>query len=89
MLHDLYKSGDEDAPDNIKDRNGEVVLALCRRCGKGEADLDKMPCVPPPAVPAPTMSRDDIARLIGEGVHHGLRSVTDSPAAPPRVRSGY
>lgn len=37
--HDLYKTGDADAPDVIKDRNGEVTLGLCRRCGKGEADL--------------------------------------------------
>lgn len=42
--HDLYKTGDADAPDVIRDRNGEVVLAMCRRCGKGEIEL-KQPCV--------------------------------------------
>ncbi len=37
--HDLYKTGDSDAPDVIKDRNGEVVLELCRRCGRAEREL--------------------------------------------------
>ena len=37
--HLLYKTGDKDAPEVIKDNNGEVVLSLCRICGKGEADL--------------------------------------------------
>lgn len=48
--HDLYKTGDADAPDVIKDRNGEVVLGLCRRCNKGEVELDG-PCVTAPARP--------------------------------------
>lgn len=42
--HTLYKTGDADAPPQIKDRNGEVVLDLCRVCGKGEAELDQ-PCI--------------------------------------------
>lgn len=41
--HDLYKNGDADAPDCIKDSNGEVVLGLCRVCGRGEIEL-KEPC---------------------------------------------
>ncbi len=41
--HDLYKTGDADAPEVIKDRNGEVVLDLCRRCGRGEIELSE-PC---------------------------------------------
>lgn len=44
--HDLYKTGDPDAPDVIKDRNGEVVLGLCRRCNKGEIELEQ-PCTLP------------------------------------------
>lgn len=44
--HDLYKTGDPDAPDSIKDRNGEVVLGLCRRCRKGECELTE-PCTAP------------------------------------------
>ena len=42
-VHDLYKTGDEDAPDAIKDRNGEVVLALCRKCNRGESELYQHP----------------------------------------------
>ena len=37
--HDLYRTGDADAPDCIKDRNGEVVLGLCRKCNRGEIEL--------------------------------------------------
>jgi hypothetical protein len=43
--HVLYKTGDADAPDVIKDRNGEVVLGLCRVCGRGEIELEH-PCTP-------------------------------------------
>lgn len=42
--HDLYKTGDPDAPDVVKDRNGEVVLGMCRTCGKAEIELSE-PCV--------------------------------------------
>ena len=41
--HDLYTTGDENAPDSIKDRNGEVVLGLCKVCGKAESELSE-PC---------------------------------------------
>lgn len=37
--HDFYKTGDLHAPEAIKDRNGEVVLLLCKKCGRAEADL--------------------------------------------------
>ena len=37
--HDLIKTGDLDAFDAIKDRNGEVVLAYCRVCKEGEGSL--------------------------------------------------
>ena len=40
-LHDLYKTGDADAPRQIKDRNGEVVLDMCRVCGRAEAELEE------------------------------------------------
>lgn len=43
--HDLYKTGDSDAPDCIQDRNGEVVLGLCRKCNRGEIELSE-PCIP-------------------------------------------
>lgn len=42
-MHDLYETGDPDAPDCVRDRNGDVVLELCRRCGRGEVELSE-PC---------------------------------------------
>ncbi|HBW9904169.1 TPA: hypothetical protein MFX83_15325 [Klebsiella pneumoniae] len=42
--HVLYETGDADAPDCIKDRNGEVVLSQCRLCGKGEVQIDGSKC---------------------------------------------
>lgn len=39
MKHELYETRDKDAPDAIRDRNGEVCLALCRVCGGAEATL--------------------------------------------------
>jgi len=39
--HYLYKTGDSDAPDVLKDRNGEVVLAMCRKCSCAEAELEQ------------------------------------------------
>ena len=42
--HDLYTNADADRPKVICDRNGEVVLCLCKRCGKAERDLAE-PCV--------------------------------------------
>ena len=38
--HELYKTGDKYAPDQIKDRNGEVVLAMCKKCKRVEIELD-------------------------------------------------
>ncbi len=43
MTHDIYKIGDTDAPASVKDANGDIVLALCRRCGRAEIELD-VPC---------------------------------------------
>lgn len=44
--HILFETGDPDAPDVIRDRNGEVVLGLCRRCGRAEIELSE-PCQTP------------------------------------------
>src|ERR1700757_4904925 len=41
--HVIYKQGDMDAPDSIKDRNGDIVLDLCKICGKGKVELME-PC---------------------------------------------
>lgn len=43
--HDLYKDGDAGLPSSILDANGQVVLGLCKRCGRGEVELSE-PCVP-------------------------------------------
>lgn len=37
--HELYVTGDKDAPPQILDRNGEVALDCCRKCGKAEYEL--------------------------------------------------
>lgn len=37
--HDLIKTGDPDSCEAIEDGHGEVVLAYCRICRKGEAEL--------------------------------------------------
>jgi NTP pyrophosphatase (non-canonical NTP hydrolase) len=48
--HELYKTGDADAPEQVKDRNGEVVLDQCRHCGRAESQLlDGKPCAVEPA----------------------------------------
>jgi len=47
MEHDLFKTGDADAPEQIKDRNGHVALSCCRRCGGVEVELSgPCPCEP-------------------------------------------
>ena len=57
MEHILYKTEDADAPDVIRDANGEVVLGLCRICGKAEVELAE-PCSPwRPIETAPTMQQ--------------------------------
>jgi hypothetical protein len=42
--HDLYVDSDLNKPRSILDSNGQVTLDLCKRCGKGEAELTE-PCV--------------------------------------------
>jgi len=39
MPHDLWKDGDVGIPACVLDRNGQVVLGLCKICGQGEYDL--------------------------------------------------
>ncbi len=46
--HDLYANSDTDKPKSILDSNGEVVLGLCKRCGRAESELDE-PCWTNPA----------------------------------------
>lgn len=48
MNHKLYERYDKDAPESIKDRNGEVCLAMCRICGKAESELTEDNCLQVP-----------------------------------------
>lgn len=41
--HDIYKTGDQGVPPQILDKNGEVVLAMCKKCGKAESELSQAP----------------------------------------------
>ncbi len=41
--HQLYRDGDQFIPQAILDRNGQVVLDLCKLCGRAEVELD-YPC---------------------------------------------
>ena len=43
--HELYQTGDS-CPDVILDDNGEVVLGMCKKCGKAEIELSE-PCRKP------------------------------------------
>lgn len=42
--HDLWETGEHGVPEQILDWNGEVVLWLCKACGKGEGELLGQPC---------------------------------------------
>lgn len=44
MEHELYTNCDDNIPLSICDRNGDVVLALCKICNKGEIELEE-PCL--------------------------------------------
>lgn len=68
MFHTLYATGDGDAPDSIKDRNGDVTLGLCRICGRGEADLIE-PCTPKP-VEMPGCTTKEQALAVAKNCTH-------------------
>jgi hypothetical protein len=42
-FHILFETKDKLAPREIKDVNGEVVLAMCQVCGRAESELET-PC---------------------------------------------
>jgi len=42
--HTLYLDTDEDKPAGACDRNGSLVLGVCRVCGTYEAGLEDAPC---------------------------------------------
>ena len=43
VRHDLYTDNDSNIPASICDRNGQVALGLCKRCGRAEIELSE-PC---------------------------------------------
>jgi len=45
--HTCYEKGDEGCPEQILDRNGDVVLGLCKHCGAGESELTQQVCTGP------------------------------------------
>lgn len=53
-LHVLYVTGDEGVPSSICDGNGEVVLGLCKVCGRGEVELGWDLGICPGPKPEPT-----------------------------------
>lgn len=77
--HELYQTGDSDAPFTTLDRNYKVVVSQCRVCGQVEGDL--APCCPgkkaapspaehpfaslPPGVAALELREDNIGTLEG------------------------
>lgn len=71
--HNLYRDGDKDAPENIKDNMGRVALDMCRDCGRAEAQLDgACPARLEPVTTLPgyavTPELKEVARL-GEAFH--------------------
>lgn len=66
VKHDLYKTGDKDAPEQILDRNGAVALDCCKRCGKFESQLSE-PCVAEP-VKVPSDSFEDALDIVSKAL---------------------
>jgi hypothetical protein len=53
------ENSDENAPEAIRDRNGQAALSLCKVCNKGEVELEE-PCAPkPPAIHVQYLPSDD------------------------------
>lgn len=77
--HVLYTDADPDAPLCVRDGNGQVVLALCKNCGMGEADLASV-CPNPPALPSTFSER---GRAIVEKIGQALDEFNDKPAGEP------
>ena len=41
VSHELFQTGDPDCPEQALDWTGEVVLGVCKNCGRVEAELDE------------------------------------------------
>lgn len=78
LTHVFYKTSDPDAPDAIRDRNGEVVLRLCKRCGKCEAELSE-PCIAVAHLP-------EYSSAMGEAAETYLSSFKHAHPLPAQFR---
>ena len=94
VTHSLFETGDADCPEQAKDRNGEVVLGVCKNCGRIEAELAE-PCdhrkeiarlkaVIGKCEKALIESRDDVSNELDEcklrGANGSVRSQTEQLA---------
>lgn len=84
-MHDLVRTGDADSFAAIQDRNGEVVLAYCRRCGKGEGELTADNCI---GVTADTITDADIRVFRDESRACGDRERTRAANAALGLPTG-
>jgi len=67
--HVLFSDNDKDRPDSICDRNGQVVLGLCKVCNRGEAELAG-PC---PGAPKPQgFSMTSVAKTLDDAEDLGV-----------------
>ncbi len=41
MEHVFFNKGDKNAPESIKDRNGDIALHYCKICRQAEGELEK------------------------------------------------
>lgn len=78
MKHRLYKTGDDGAPDAIKDRNSEVVLSLCKVCNQAEGEL---------APTCPGVRRAASAHSPGTALCAAMLDAFDKAARPSGVRA--
>lgn len=87
--HVLYTNADRDLPSAICDRNGAVVLRMCKVCGRGEVELDE-PCSPAAGVQDRAALAKDIKDSINElaegrkfpDLMEAVDALAASPAAP-------
>lgn len=72
--HVFWKKGDTGLPDCLTDRNGDIVLGMCKVCGQAEADLaDSCPIIPENKWP------DGAVALVWDQHGRGKALVRDEP----------
>lgn len=65
--HDLYTDADQDRPEIICDSTGQVVLGMCKVCGRAEAELDG-PCPGDGSEPTGSYTNQDGPAAFQEGL---------------------